>query len=383
MDAELQALLDLHGSRAFQEFWQSARRLLHSALLVASAWFAPSSDWLLPCAAFRAETAFESEADFQRFQRLHPLRAFLAANPDKLLATFGDALSDACLLQSRFYREFMGPQRERFSVVLAFRQQTVVRALIGLTRLRNDHDFSRAELRTLGELHHHLGAALQRVYELQREQRAHSTLELLLTPLPLGIAVLDWNLDTVYSNEAAKQSAALWLADCEAVRCLKKASRFELPGELREVCADLKKAWNPRDKDRGRSSGNGIVSVDHRSLPGLQASVRLVDSIPRGFGLPLFVAVFENMPRPANLRLLKASKLSQLARLSVREQEVASLVCTGASNKEVACKLGKSVLTVKAQLQSIYGKLGITGRGRLISLFNDDRVDRMGLRSDS
>ena len=368
IDTELHALLDLRGARTFQEFWQSVRQVLHSALHVASAWFAPSPDWLPPCAAFRAGTAFESETEFQRFQRLHPLKAFLETNPDKPLATFSDALSDACLLKSRFYREFMAPQRKRFSVVLAFRQDTVVRALIGLTRLQNDRDFSPAELRTLAELHRHFGAALQRVYELQREQSVRSTLELLLAPLPLAIAVFDWNLDVVYSNEAAKQSAALWLAGNEAVRRLKKASRFEVPGELREVCGDLKKRLGTRGTSRGRLSASSIVTVDHRSLPGLQASVRLVDSIPRGFGLPLFVVVFQNMPVPANLRRPKASRFSQLARLSVREREVALLVCTGDSNKEVASKLGKSVLTVKAQLQSIYAKLGIVGRGRMASL---------------
>ncbi len=368
IDTELHALLELRGSRTFQEFWQSARQVFHSTLLVASAWFAPSPDWLPPCAAFRAGTAFESETEFQRFQRLHPLKAFLAANPDKPLATFSDALSDACLLKSRFYREFMAPHRKRFSVVLAFRQDTVVRALIGLTRLQNDRDFSPAELRTLAELHRHFGAALQQVYELQREQSARRTLELLLAPLPLAIAVFDWNLEVVYSNEAAKQSAALWLAGNEAVRRLKKASRFEVPGELREVCGDLKKRLGTRGTSRGRSSATSIVTVDHRSLPGLQASVRLVDSIPRGFGLPLFVVVFQNMPVPANLRRPKASRFSQLARLSVREREVALLVCTGDSNKEVASKLGKSVLTVKAQLQSIYAKLGIVGRGRMASL---------------
>ena len=370
MNAELHALLDLHVSRTFHEFWQNARLLLHSEVSATSTWFAPSSDWLLPCAAFRAETPFESEAEFERFQRLHPLKAFLDANPHKLMAIFGDAVSDACLLKSKFFREFMAPQRERFSVVLAFRQQKRVRALIGLTRLQNDRDFSPAELRALGELHRHLGAALQEVYELQRERSARGALERLLAPLPMSIAVLDWNLDLVYCNESARQSGALWITGREHPRYLKKAANgFEVPRELRELCGDLKKAWNWRDKNRARSSRNGTVTVDHRSLPALRASVRLEDSNPRGFGLPLFVVVFENMADPANPRLPKAKSLSQFAQLSVREREVASLVCTGDSNKEVASKLGKSVLTVKTQLQSIYAKLGIVGRGRLVSLF--------------
>ena len=132
---------------------------------------------MLPCAAFRAETSFKSEREFQRFQELHPLKAFLLVNPHKHLATFSDVISDARLLKSGFYREFMAPQRERFSVVLAFWQRTVLRGLIGLNRLQNDRDFSRAELRTLGELHGQLDAALKGAWDLQRERRARGTLE--------------------------------------------------------------------------------------------------------------------------------------------------------------------------------------------------------------
>jgi DNA-binding CsgD family transcriptional regulator len=365
--AELQALLDLHAARTFKNFWQSARRVLHSALPVAATWFAPASDWLPPCAAFRAEMRFKSDREFQRFQELHPLKAFLRANPHKLLATFSDVLSDARLLKSRFYREFMAPQHRRFSVVFAFWQQTLLRALIGLNRLENDRDFSRAELQTLGELHRYVSANLQRVYELQRERSARCALELLLSPLPLSIAVLDWNLNVVYSNEAAKQSAALWIAKSEHPRCLKKLSRFEIPGEVRELCGELKKAWSPPDERHRRSSRNGIVTVGHRPFAGLQVSVRLLELSPQGVGMPLFVVVFENMRGLANLSLLEAGRLSQFARLSVREREVASLVCAGQSNKEVASDLGKSVLTVKAQLRTVYRKLGIAGRGRLIA----------------
>jgi DNA-binding CsgD family transcriptional regulator len=87
--------------------------------------------------------------------------------------------------------------------------------------------------------------------------------------------------------------------------------------------------------------------------------------------MPFFVVVFEHSLGLPNLILSDAGKLSRLARLSVREREVASLVCRGESNKEVAARLGKSVLTVKTQLQSIYEKLGRVGRGRLISLLQE------------
>lgn len=109
----------------------------------------------------------------------------------------------------------------------------------------------------------------------------------------------------------------------------------------------------------------------HPTLPNFQASVRLVHPDPPGLRMPFFVVAFEHTHGLQNFTLPDAGKFSQLARLSVREREVASLVCRGESNKEVAARLGKSVLTVKTQLQSIYGKLGRAGRGRLISLLQE------------
>ena len=150
--------------------------------------------------------------------------------------------------------------------------------------------------------------------------------------------MLDWELEVVYCNEAAKQSAALWMAYREDPRCLKKASRFEVPDEVRKLCGDLKIAWNPPHEHRRRLSGSGSVTATHPSLLGLQVSVRLVHLDPPGLGMPLFVVFFEDVRGLANLRLLEARKLSHFARLSLREREVASLVCAGESNKEVAAR---------------------------------------------
>ena len=148
LDAQLQALLDLHGAQGFKEFWRSARSVLHSALPCATVWFALAADWLPPSESLRAETAFETDSDFERYCRRHPVRAFLLANPQKHLAALSDVMTDGQLLRSAFYRQSMAPQHERFSVVLGFWQRTSLRALIGLTRLQNDRDFSPEELRT-------------------------------------------------------------------------------------------------------------------------------------------------------------------------------------------------------------------------------------------
>jgi DNA-binding CsgD family transcriptional regulator len=58
---------------------------------------------------------------------------------------------------------------------------------------------------------------------------------------------------------------------------------------------------------------------------------------------------------------------SPTADLSQKEQEVYDLICTGATNKEIATALFISVSTVKTHVNSIYRKLGVNRREELIS----------------
>ena len=240
MDTELNALLDLYAAQAIQEFWKSARRAVHSALPVAACWFAPSPEWVAPCAAFRAEISL-TEPEFRRFERLHPLGMFLRADPNKRLARLSDLLSDVALLNSKFYREFLEPYGHRFCVVLNFRQGTSSQGLLGLHRGEGDRDFSRAELHTIEDLHRHIETALRRACLLHRERSAHRALELLVS-LPVPMAILDWRLAVLYCNHAARQLSVFWKAGCESARSLKCDEQFELPDGFVGIVRSVK--WN-------------------------------------------------------------------------------------------------------------------------------------------
>lgn len=55
--------------------------------------------------------------------------------------------------------------------------------------------------------------------------------------------------------------------------------------------------------------------------------------------------------------------------LTAREMEVALLLLSGCSNKEIARKLAISAETVKVHRKHMYGKLGIKSQSELFSLF--------------
>ena len=59
--------------------------------------------------------------------------------------------------------------------------------------------------------------------------------------------------------------------------------------------------------------------------------------------------------------------------LTDSERRVAALACDGLSNKAIAKRLGLSVGTVKAHLSSVFKKVGVRGRGRLIVTWNEKR----------
>ena len=65
---------------------------------------------------------------------------------------------------------------------------------------------------------------------------------------------------------------------------------------------------------------------------------------------------------------LAGRQLALWASLSRCEQRVAWLASQGHRNAEIARRLRKSSMTVKKQLQSVYRKLEVSGRSRLIAL---------------
>src|SRR5947208_1309753 len=84
---------------------------------------------------------------------------------------------------------------------------------------------------------------------------------------------------------------------------------------------------------------------------------------------PHFLIEFENLRKSAATgHQTSGASLSHLARLTRREQDLARLVCDGHSNQEIADETGLSLETVKKHLHSIFGKLEVPSRSRLMTL---------------
>ena len=361
-------LLELHAAREIGPFWTAARRLLESALPIhfTCLYLRPSS--LTPSAIFRDGAPFRNQAEFQRFQELNPMPSFFDAHPQAVALRLSDILPETELVRSEFYRKHLALEDDRFLACLCFRQQQTVQALIGLHRARQHTDFSEIEMQLLEVIYPHLDTALERVLAWHRERTERLLLRALVSQLPLATVLLDWDLSILFCNESAREMAAIWNLGPRRARSISSHECFDLPDVVCKKCQTLKSQWMPclSPSAAGPSSHEATESCRH--VPELQVTVRLVDPTRGSLSMPAFMVTFEDNRQFADLDTRAATALFALGRLSHREQEVAQLVCAGHSNKEVAAVLGKSVLTVKKQLHSIYRKLQVSSRTKLVNL---------------
>ena len=110
-------------------------------------------------------------------------------------------------------------------------------------------------------------------------------------------------------------------------------------------------------------------SVHHPSSPNLRATIRLKLVNSAGVARPHFLIECENLQAKAAPRALPATThLAHFAQLTRREREIVQLICDGQSNQELADEIGSSLATVKQHIHSIFRKLEVTSRSRLMAL---------------
>lgn len=179
---------------------------------------------------------------------------------------------------------------------------------IALHRLRHDQDFSDRDVAFLRALLPHLSRAFS-FFELRNQG-----------PRATGILILDNTGTVVYSNEAA-------------ARILKEKSAEAIP---------LPIGQGPRQERTIFRSDQGDYAVGLQRSPG-----------------PYKVVSLEPV-RHNSLR----SRLAVMG-LTPRQQEIASRVLSGVSNKQIASELELTEQTVKDHVYAMFRKLGIHHRAEL------------------
>jgi DNA-binding CsgD family transcriptional regulator len=178
---------------------------------------------------------------------------------------------------------------------------------------------------------------------------------------------LRWNLRLAYRNQAGAESCAVWQRGPLGARFIKL--KAPIPPEILNQCRVLKKRWEQLSP-LGLAPANFVdEAVRHPTRRDLRATISLKQISSAAFARPHFLIEFEDLRGSGGTGYqISCASLSHLVRLTSREQNLARLVCDGRSNQEIADESGLSLETVKKHLHSIFCKLQVPSRSRLMAL---------------
>src|SRR6266704_6136164 len=354
-------LLSLHAAMNVGSFWKAIEQLLAAAipnrliglmlqpnpiLPMIARWTLPMRDWF-----FTAE----------------PLKSYIAAQPRQRFVRISDLFSNrSSLMKSAFYRRYMAPQKCAYGVCLLFCKNQRLICVIAIMRTATQGDFSSAEMNLLQQLYPQFLTALRRLGSLEREHSVRMDFQEFLNQLPMPTILLRWNLKVIYQNRAAREFFAMWEKGPEEAKRTKATS--PIASEILDRCRVLKQQWV--DASRANTSQTSLeqVEVHHPRLPHLRATIHVKQLKSSGVARPHFLIRCENLCPDTARSAPGNSRLPALVGLTRREQEVAQLVCQGRSNQEVADNAQLSLPMVKKHLHSVFRKLQVPSRTRLLAL---------------
>ncbi len=270
---------------------------------------------------------------------------------------------------TEFYRRFAKPEGWADGMSGLFWKGNDVKAMFSVYRAPGGPEFGEEDVARLKSLRPHLEAAIDRVLLLHSERLHRKVLEEFNRHIPLGLMLLDWELQPVFANTEAVKECAVWCHGPEVARGLVSRDRLELPAPVRAVCEAMRaEILRANAKDRPAFT-HALERLAHPTIPDRLVAVSPVNASAGLLAKPGFLVVLEDrsLERQPSARV-PVEKQRLLWALTPSEREVALLICEGCSNDEVARRLKKSPLTTKKQLTSIFAKLNVRTRGRLMAL---------------
>jgi DNA-binding CsgD family transcriptional regulator len=237
-------------------------------------------------------------------------------------------------------------------------------------RKKEQGEFSDEEMQELQALQPHFACVIRRMAGHQETRLVHSSLRHFMSSLPTANVILDWNLKVLHYNSIASHLCSQWKSGAR-VSALKDPRRFQVPGDILAQIERMRPTiMSQRFTSRGAGNRKSLhLNYHHPSSPSLSASIEFLPSRSLSLSKGTFLVTLEE-----NHSSQRGFDLShKLSQLSKRERECALLAAEGLHNGDIAKRLGKSQITVRNQLSSIYKKLGIDSRSKLIAALAPNR----------
>ena len=269
-----------------------------------------------------------------------PIEKYFNTHPHRKVVFISDFFSDERhFRRSSFYRGCMAPINGRFAIGLFFWNARRLLAAIIIVRSVQQGELSRREMRFVCHLHAQFQTALGRLRLLERERAERVAFEQFMRRVPLPTVLLRWNLRLVYRNRAASEFCGVWQGEFSGSRFIKL--KAPLPPEILDRCHVLKKRWKQLSPLGLAPVNLRDETVRHPTRHHLRATISLKQISSAAVARPHFLIEFESL-RGSAARGYQPSgtSLSHLVQLTIREQNLARLVCAGCSNQEIADEAG-------------------------------------------
>jgi DNA-binding CsgD family transcriptional regulator len=310
----------------------------------------------------------ETESWYAERARMNPFSAYIERHIGRPFYHFHEVLGPPeTFRQSEFYRRFARLEGWDKGLSVMFWNGPEMRAMFSLYRGEEEPDFTEAEREGLLRLSRHIEIAIIRVQKINREENFRGALQAFSRTIPAPVILLDWNLDAVFVNLAAYESAAVWNLGREQAARLNPREGFRLPAPIQRAAWQMKAAFTGNDPSLPKRRIPEARTVEHPEIPTLRARINPAQYGPATLARPGFVVLFQESFPPASEAGAANYRERALQALTPAERKVANEVCLGKRNREIAASLNKSTLTVKTQLNAIFQKLNIRNRAELIA----------------
>lgn len=367
------SLVDMEVSASVPELWKALNQFLHTAFPKHhSATLFLDAQERNPGALTLHSAPSRRPADWWRARaKLSPTHAWLDAHPGVKLYSLDDIVPDHVRLKrSDFYKHVLMPEGWDKLLGLTLWEKGVRKSILCLRRSFHQAPFTAADRALMLDLHPVLDRNLRRLEQHEEEVIARNSLQQFINLLPQGILLVNARHELVFANHEAFEACAAWNHGAQAARALNGRAVFTVPPAFLETYHLL------MEEHYAHALANPEAHTPparrrlvHPVLGHLQAELSLFSLDDPLLSRPyLFAQLLNREVLDASGPAAHDRQVTVLSRLTTREREVALLVRDGLSNEEIAQRLSKGLGTVKNQIQSIFAKLEISSRAKLISL---------------
>jgi DNA-binding CsgD family transcriptional regulator len=286
-------------------------------------------------------------------------------NPQVTVVRHSDYTPQTLLHRSIFYKKLLLPSECEYGASVVAWRETTWLATLTVMRSKEQGDFTEEQMQELQALQPHFACVIRRMAGHQETRLFQSSLRYFVSSLPTATLILDWNLKVLHYNSTANQLCLQW-KNGPGTSVFKAPRRLQVPGD---ILAELERMRPSIMSQKWSHSPGGRRSIQfaykHPTDAALSASIEFLPSRSLSLSKGTFLLTLKE-ERLSRQGTNLSDKLNQLTR---RERDCALLAAQGLHNRDIARKLGKSEITVRNQLSSIYKKLGMSTRHKLIAAF--------------